>query len=310
MSIITNKLSIIINNAGSRCNLDKWHNYTLYGINVKINQKIPGIISYIGNSIHYTITVNFSSINNDNISIKMDKDIYTIQLYKYAIIKINNSNKTIEWNSPDYIHFISTFFNIPFSVLSLLNNQCLLHTSVLINNNELYAFCAKQGVGKSTLCYLLNDNEYKYFSDDTLNIDTTYNGIKGSEIIKLTNDSIKLRNKSNSILYENINNKKCVLLNEKFDGIYPIKYLFIMERINSNLKINEVSNSNEKRLLLYDHIVGVNYFNSELFRLAMRFIETSRVGNIKMYKLFVPDNYLDLSANIQKLRKIIIDLKE
>lgn len=285
-----------------------WYFYKIYGINIKINQKIIGLEPCNDFYEDYTIKVVYKNIDNEKTSIKFIDNVYTIYLYKYSIVQIHSDTKFIEWDAQDYCSFMSTFFNIPFSIISLLNDRCLLHVSTLNHNDNLYAFCAKQGIGKSTLCFLLNDEEYKFFSDDTLSVNKDYYGTRGNSIIKLTEETIELTNKVNVILYENINKKKCILLNEHQKSEYPIKYLFFLERTRSNIDVMMIENPVQKKMLLYDHIVGINYFNYDLFKLADTFIESSIIEKIMMFKLFIPDDLDNLEKNALEIKQRIIEV--
>lgn len=288
--------------------MTNWYFYKLYGIKIKINQKIIGLKPYDNLSEDYKIIVNYKAIENEKISIDFIDNVYTIWLYKYSMVKIYNDIKIIEWDAKDYCSFISTFFNIPFSILCLLKGDCLLHTSTIKRNNQLYGFCAKQGVGKSTLCFLLNDAEYKFFSDDTLSINNCFRGTRGSSIIKLTDESLNLKKTKNAILYENVNDKKCMLLNEDQGSEYPLRYLFFLERTTSDLNITPIEDKFQRKIVLYDHIVGINYFKYIQFKMVDDFITSSDMEKIKMYKLKIPNNLNFLKENALKIKGKITEI--
>lgn len=255
--------------------------------------------------VNYTVLVQYCDINNDTISIKSIGEQYKIFLYKYATVEIDNSQKSILYFAIDYNHFISTFFNIPFSILCLLNGQCLLHTSALLYQNFLVAFCASQGTGKSTLCSLLNDDRYKLFSDDTLSVDLHFIGHQGSGTIKLTTETLNSFGFSGKEIYININGKHCFLINSEYEISYPIKQLYLFERNDCEFRYKKITSNDTKKMLLYDHVVGIKYFNTTLLHMVMKFIEKCEIDLIEMFSLVIPNNIEQLPDTLKIIKKFI-----
>lgn len=109
---------------------------------------------------------------------------------KYILSISNTLSYTIDENeiccyTKDYQSFISTLFNIPFSIFFLLRGEFLLHASSIVYNKKLILFCAKKGVGKSTLVNMLNNKELMLFGDDTIRVTNSNVGYRAFNYSKL-----------------------------------------------------------------------------------------------------------------------------
>lgn len=121
-------------------------NFVYYGYGLKINSNVQLIglskvnlsfgIDMIEVFLDVTINSNYSSAksnyalyNDDNGTYILDFNEITYRIQKNKLCVITKYKEL----------FISTFFNIPLSIILLLNRRILLHASAFIKNERLFS---------------------------------------------------------------------------------------------------------------------------------------------------------------------------
>ena len=163
--------------------------------------------------------------------------------------------------------FNSTFFNIPMSILLLLNNRILLHSSAFINNGKLYPICAEKGMGKSTLLAYAFSKGDKVFCDDTLPLITIGNhifAINSTSFIKLNSDSCeKIGFEDFENLEKNINNKAYVETKSE-NSLISLDSLYFMSNSKKNIEVTSITSRIAANAFVYGNVVGISWFNHML----------------------------------------------
>lgn len=197
-------------------------------------------------------------------------------------------------------NFLTMIFNIPFSLLSFLKGDLLLHACSIEYRNNIIAFCGQKGTGKSTLLSYLC-REFYFYSDDTINIklkSTRLQTFNSCKILKLTEDSISLHKIKDYSKYErNIQNKLYVPINEigikaSTGSGLPLKdiYFIIRNPALKKININEINDIFIKSTFLLSNIVGIDYFSADLiFKIQSNELFSYILNHVKFYKLEIPD---------------------
>ena len=291
----------------------KIYNYVIKS-NIDLNRLEP-----VFSQTTYDISFNFFLKSNLNFKeyceFEMIDNYYIINLYK-IIYKINLLGNEIEVYCDDLEYFYSTCYNLPFSIISYINGNLLLHSSSIEINDRVIAFCGKKGQGKTTLVASIS-KLYNFYSDDTVILTIKDNLCicqKCNSPIRINKDSLNLFDKNNN-LYSN-SHKNIMLkayiephdinLNVTSKNSLPLDKIVFLNRStdeNSNVSIRKIENIILKNSLLLTNIVGSKYFPFQII---------SNITNYKIYNLIINrvDFYiLNYPNNFEKIDSIIEELK-
>lgn len=277
-------------------------NYCVYGINMSSNIQID-YVATCENKVNLRLNVDYN-YNNPRISsisiTELDESV-NIDLNPFAHYRIDYKNNEITCSAQNYESFFSTFFNIPLSAYLILKGEILLHASSMSFADNLICFAGEKGVGKSTLINLLNGDQLMQYSDDTLRIDYRCNGYKGNNLSKLKDDSVEKLCVKDLTGYRNAVGKQYVKLSTDFSS-HQVKALVCLCRTDSGVELNRVSSEIAKRSIIFDNIVGLNYFTSSMVKKALKAVNNI---NIPVFTLKVPNNLHQLIMMKERLINMI-----
>lgn len=279
-------------------------NYCLYGISASSNIQIHYVDSCKAEA-DFSLNVDYNYEEQTISSIRVnqdDEDVY-IDLNPFAQYWIDLKKCEIKCSARNYESFFSTFFNIPFSSYLILRGEVLLHASSMILGDALICFAGEKGVGKSTLTNLLHGDVLKQYSDDTLRVDSQYKGYKGNNLSKLKEDSIEKLCTKRLAGYRNAVGKQYIELDTDFKPRVVGAFIRI-SRTNESIKLKKVTSKIAQRAIIFDNIVGLNYFSPVMLKKALKKVETI---NIPVFTLEVPD---DLDQLVMERDKILNMIKE
>lgn len=282
-------------------------NYTYYGFGMKLNSNIllTGLSESVGSveypmleiSLLVIVDWNYASgrenyglyLEGDKFILDFKEITYEIQRHKiYVITKYKEL-------------FNSTFFNVPLSILLLLNNRILLHSSAFIRNFKLYPICAEKGMGKSTLLAYAFSRGDQVFCDDTLPLIFT-NGclyaVTGTSYIKLNEDSYrKIGFKSYDKLKKNINDK-AYLETQTAHSMVLLDSLYFMSNGKKEIEISLITSPIAANALVFGNVVGISWFDHTLINILKNCeIFKMLCTEIKLYKFHVIRQWDFLEAN-------------
>ena len=278
--------------------------YYIYGLN--ISSSIP--IQYVdecknssGSFLHVECNCDNNLVDSP-ICIREDSHKIHIDLAPFAKYAIDFYKKDILCRACDYEAFYSTFFNIPLSSYIIFEGDILLHASAMLLNEGLICFTGEKGIGKSTLTNLLNGSKLKQFSDDTLKIDSQLNGFKGNNLTKLTQESVECLSTKRLTGHSNAVGKQYALLDTDFLP-RKVKAIIYMQRGGSGICIKKIKSKIAQRTVIFNNIVGINYFTPGMIKKALRIVKDI---DIPIYVLEVPNNLHQLLIMKEKLINLII----
>lgn len=165
--------------------------YSIYGLNIKSNTMISmAEVTTFNEDIDIFIELSYSETlclgSHDKAELVHDgNDTYSFFIPDVAVYFIKSNS--IVCIAKDYKSFISTLFNIPFSVLLLLRGEILVHACALLSEKGLILLSGDKGVGKSTISAILSkSNEFDFYADDTVRIDKNHIGYNAHYYQKLS----------------------------------------------------------------------------------------------------------------------------
>ena len=279
--------------------------YNIYGKLVKVNIELPlldRITSCSKNDID--VYVEYETLNGDDTYIREVDGSYVIKLGNLAHYKIDFRNNIVVCKAPNYESFFSTFFNIPFSVYFLCKDEILYHACSLVYDHQIICLTGNKGVGKSTLMSLLaNTNEFEIFGDDTIYIDNKCFGYCAHNLIKQTNETVRILN-IHTLKDKNIAGKFYSIFNETIFSD-EIKRIIHISRTNEKVfRLEKVTSELRKNNILRANIVGISHMPHELMVKALK---TKHKINTKFYELFVPNDLEYLIKNVQEIKGKLLD---
>lgn len=198
---------------------------------------------------------------------------------------------------------LSTFYNIPISVILILNNMLLLHASAFHVGNKLYPICAEKGTGKSTFTAYAISKGARLFCDDTLAItfvnDTIF-AFRGANFVKLNEDAIEAVGLSN-VDYDNRNIAGKIYCELPLaNACYmPIESIYFMSV--GDINIDGVKSPLLARTMLLSNVVGVAWLGSMLkHRIVNSQIFTKASTGLDLYKFTTPRTWeaMEVSMNM------------
>lgn len=305
--------------------MNSYYTYSIYGYIVKCNVKISCLDQItINNECLHDLTISITTVDQNYFRNYDTYNTYYKKYNNYIYLSISDfieyhiypENNFIKIYSISENHFISTIFNLPFTLFLSAKGHLLLHTSCLVNNNEILAFSGRKGAGKSTLTSLLS-NKLKFFTDDTLSCKYIDNNIildSGLQQIKVNRDTLKLLYGNDSIfekLPQNIQGKAYINIENTYKLIennnLKLTKIFIINRGNyKDFSLYKINNKLQKQILLHSTVVGVEVlgyeFQNEIFtNQCFKYL----LNHISLYKLNVPNNLDYVKKNISTLINII-----
>jgi dephospho-CoA kinase len=282
--------------------------YTIYGINICCNVKMPLLYEHYGNAGFDLILNIYYGYENRSEITKIEKDndnVYNIFLSKYAKYRIDIINNRIDCNAENFEAFFSTLFNIPFSVYFFLKKEKLLHACSMLREDSLFCFTGGKGIGKSTLTHLLNGKEFKLYSDDTVRETAEGYGIRAHNLVKLTDETIENLRITDILRSKNVMGKT---YKKNYSKSYPavIKTIIQLYRTEGIVKLEKINDEKIIRLIYIDNIVGTGYFKKELLKDICKIIPPK---NILFYKLIIPDTISRLEDEKDDIKNLLMNIQ-
>ncbi len=245
-------------------------------------------------SIYVNCNLNNAKVKEKSENLYMD-GIYKFSIPNYITYEITKEKIDCYCKKIDFFYY--TICNIPFSILSILNNKLPLHCSAIYTNKMVFTFIGHKGIGKSTLCLklLLSNNNYFLYGDDAISLGIENNKIfaySGIKYLKLNEDIVKClnldcdetqkiskefdkffykginsapKNKTNNFKLLQLVNKECSTYNlNDLNSVYFYikKNVLSLETIYPNLyrKINELLLNIASKI---SEFLVVSYLNNE-----------------------------------------------
>lgn len=113
-----------------------------------------------------------------------DSRRYEIRIPGIAVYQVGLSE--ISCTAPDENAFLSTLWNLPFSVWFLLRGELLIHACAVNAGSGIILLMGHKGAGKSTLSFLLDRQaSLPFFADDTIRLDRSSLGYRAHGYAKL-----------------------------------------------------------------------------------------------------------------------------
>lgn len=283
--------------------------YNIYGKNVLMNVELPLLLK--SNDTHtydLKVYVDFEEVDGEEISIKETNGCFEIFIGSLAYYFIDPRNDEIYCKAKNLESFFSTFFNIPYSVYCLCNNEILYHASSLLYKDKLLCLTGEKGVGKSTLTAVLNMNrDFHTFGDDTIYIHDNLVANRAHNLVKQTTETVDALD----ITTLNIKNAagKHYSSFEIVNGLATIGKIFHISRSNElKFEIKPILNELKKNSVFKSNIVGVDYMPYSLISKVLK-VKTNE--EIQFYDLVIPNDLNFLIRNKDDLiEKILYVINE
>ena len=258
-----------------------------------------------------------------NEKIEVDKDskfIIESPIASYVLMP-NSHQIQVKYNSIEDIR--STIFNLPAAVWAACKNEVLLHSSSICVNNNVIAFCAPKGTGKTTLVSMLGKC-LPVFSDDTIYLSNEKNKIScysHLKSLKFTKKTFTFFCDANEAIFNStpktVQNKAYVSLErlglkyfKETRTITPtLKSIFLLHRENSNgFVIKSINSPIEKTSILLENCVGLEYFPSEMIKNILKSKTFALLLNdIAFFNLYIPSSFSFLANNYEKIANAVME---
>lgn len=258
-----------------------------------------------------------------NEEIKVEKDskfIIDSPIASYVLMP-NLNQIQVKYNSVEDIR--STIFNLPAAVWAAYKNEVLLHSSSICVNNNIIAFCAPKGTGKTTLVSMLGKCQ-PVFSDDTIYLSNEKNKIScysQLKSLKFTKKTFTYFLDANEAIFDSapktVQNKAYIPLETmglkcfKETGSIPpkLKSIFLLHRENlNNIKIKSINSPIEKTSILLENCVGTEYFSAEMIKNILKSkIFTLLLNDVAFFNLYIPSSFSFLENNYEKIMNAVME---
>jgi hypothetical protein len=264
--------------------------YKIFGLTISSNINILFASSCIRTDevdVYVDVSIHEDNYFFDKVEMVQEStDEYTLYIPQIGVYAVQVDR--IKCKVRDYRSFISTFFNLPCSVLLLLRSEFLFHACALKGPKGVYLISGEKGAGKSTLSsILMNDDMFSFYADDTIRIDHAGNCFGPHKYIKLNVDILNLLN-LNSNGYENIAGKKFIYAGnckKNENQLYENSHIYCVLHISRG---NTFSIKNIDKTTIYTkrNIVGVEFMHASLIQriLSLNYVFAN------VFQLTVPDN--------------------
>lgn len=251
-------------------------NYIYYGFGIRFHSNVPLIglsdnkintgvdmIHMIDVSLFVIADPNYVS-RNSNYALYSEGDKYILDFGEITYeIQHNHLRVITKYREL----FNSTFFNVPLSVLLLINGRLLLHASAFINSGKLIPLCAEKGMGKSTFLAYAYSRKDKVYCDDTLPL-VLANGniyaVNSASFIKLNRDSCEKTGIKDFEKFEKNINKKAYIKAEIDSSSILLDSLYFMSRSKKSIELSCITNTIAARTYIYSNVVGIFWFDPTL----------------------------------------------
>lgn len=264
--------------------------YKIFGLTIASNINILFAGSCISSDkidVYVDVSVHDDNYYFDKVEMVQEStDEYTVYIPQIGVYAVQVDR--IKCNVRDYRSFISTFFNLPCSVLLLLRGEFLFHACALKGPKGIYLISGEKGAGKSTLSsILINNDTFSFYADDTIRIDHAGNCFGPHKYIKLNADILDLLD-LNKNGYENIAGKKFIYAgsgkkdeNQLYENSHIYCVLHISRGSTFSIKNIDKTTNYTKR-----NIVGIEFMHASLIRRILSL--NYEFDNV--LQLTVPDN--------------------
>ena len=281
-----------------------WYRYVIYGKKVLSNIDMPLLNeTYEDSPADLSLSVEFGDLPScDKVLIDYSDHKYSILLGDLAWYTIDYLNSSISCVAKNKEVLFSTLFNIPFSIYFTVKGDILLHACTLLHDKNLIGIAGNKGIGKSTLSCLLSFSPLSQYSDDTIRITYDHIAYRAHNLTKHTAETAELFNEDYQILPKNITNKIYVSLSPKSEPKF-LHSVIQLQRGNS-IRFERIESDVIKRQIYVRNIVGVEWFNKDLLKIAY---SNDQFKNMKVFKLIVPNNLQFLADNKIELQEMIIN---
>lgn len=223
------------------------------------------------------------------ITVERLEGYYRIDLGKYAQYIVYTSRNRIECFAEDFESFFSTIFNLPFSIFFMTRDEVLLHACSMYYNGGLICFAGNKGVGKSTLSHLLDGDDFRLYSDDTLRISNNV-GYRAHNLMKLTQETVDKLSVKDILGVRNVAGKAYRrLISDHFQ--VPLKAIILLKRNSHGISMNIVEDELSVKKIYCSNIVGVSMFDSYLLK---RLLLLSRNICCPVFELNTPESLRQL----------------
>lgn len=258
---------------------------------------------------------------NEEIRVEKDsKFIIDSPIASYVLMP-NLNQIQVKYNSVEDIR--STIFNLPAAVWAAYKNEVLLHSSSICVNNNIIAFCAPKGTGKTTLVSMLGKCQ-PVFSDDTIYLSHEKNKIScysHLKSLKFTKKTFTYFLDANEAIFDSapktVQNKAYVPLEtmrlksfKETANISPkLKSIFLLHRENlNNFKIKSIDSPIEKTSILLENCVGTEYFSAEMIKNILKSkIFTLLLNDVAFFNLYIPSSFSFLENNYEKIMNAVME---
>lgn len=155
--------------------------YTVFGLSISSEIELPELIPIESHqATGPLVNISLGRVHKPAPDLKQtvygkmqifNSDFYYLHIKEigsfYLERQKNETFVTIEvLNESQLVYLKSWLYGSVLTAALQMNNRFALHASAVILNDELFLFCGRSGIGKSTLASQLHSRGYNIFSDD------------------------------------------------------------------------------------------------------------------------------------------------
>lgn len=266
--------------------------YSIYGLSVESNLELSYVDAGRPGVCDMRLHVSFAEMPPvQPIRILESEQWLTIELFPFAVYRLDRHSNDVFCQAADYESFYSTFFNLPCSVFLLQRGDLLLHASSLVHSQtgELIGFAGQKGVGKSTLVHLLCGETYQIYADDTLRIpmDTSM-GFRGNSLLKLTPEtSALIQGRLQLTGHQNAVGKDYAAISTD-SRQRPIRAIVQLTRTSeATFSIRPVIAPLQRAQIICRHLTGIPFWTASMIQKVMQLVKKVE---IPVYSMRIPDS--------------------
>ena len=286
--------------------------YTVYGLTAQSNipiwllpeHKPAATNCKIDLSIHFQHHFQQRNIeqwsSSESITIRPAcNDCYEIQIPGIATYQVSLSE--ISCIAPDENAFLSTLWNLPFSVWFLLHGELLIHACAVVANNSLILLMGSKGAGKSTLSYLLDHQaSLPFFADDTVRLDCASSGYRAHGYAKLF-PSILTKIGGDSTGSVNLAGKHYSPCSFSDATVLPVRAAVFLKR---GAAFSFEASKFNQATMWRQNIVGLTYLPPTLLRQVM----TLPMPPHSIYRMTLPNDFQQTISLLPEIKKKFLSI--